>query len=190
MASEHFALFFTLSIEPMCVVGADGSFQRVNEVFTRRLGWEESEIVGRPAVDFLHPEDQEDALANLRDILNGLPIPDLEYRHRCKNGSYRIFFWPASSLVHVDGLVYAAGRDVTWERTEAEEHESAQRELNTARKQLKSLERLLTRCSGCRKVRNEVGNWDTVEHYIARRMQKSFVPEVCPECRQHAGRAS
>ena len=117
--------FFEMSLDNVCVAGFDGYFKRVNPSWTRTLGWTAEELMARPIVDFVHPDDREGVLSGRQRLKQGAPLGPLVNRYLCKDGSYRWFQW--SSVAHADrGLVYASARDITEQmRTEQELRDAA-----------------------------------------------------------------
>lgn len=101
------ARFFQLSLDLLCVLSSDGTIKRVNAAFTRMLG---DELVGKRVSDFVHPDDVERTESFLRGL--GDEVRELETRARPVEGPYRTLQWRAVELPS-DGLIYAAGRDVT-----------------------------------------------------------------------------
>jgi PAS domain S-box-containing protein len=86
----------------------DGTYQRANPAWKVLLGYEASEVIGRTAVDFTHPDDlglMFGALATAQ--ADTLPSVELRFRH--KDGSYRWIQWVAAPSY---GLIFAIGRDV------------------------------------------------------------------------------
>ncbi len=113
--------FFNLALDMLCTVGPDGQFKQLNPAWETTLGWSRSELMARPFIDFVHPDDRAETLSESRLILQGAGRrsgPPLENRYRCKDGRYRWVSWTAS-LIRGEQLVYAVGRDVT-ERKNAE----------------------------------------------------------------------
>ena len=101
----------------LIVVGSpEGIYIRANPAWKTVLGYDEQEVVGRSARDFLHPDDlapAERALAIAQ--VGDLPQHLCRYRH--KDGSYRWLSWVAAPD---RGEIFAIGRDVTASR-EADE---------------------------------------------------------------------
>jgi PAS domain S-box-containing protein len=105
--------FFALSLELLCVAGLeDGLFKRLNPPWERTLGFTSEELMARPFIDFVHPDDRESSLAEVAGLAKGIPVVSLENRFRCKDGSYRWLAWTATPSLET-GLLYAAGHDVT-----------------------------------------------------------------------------
>jgi PAS domain S-box-containing protein len=114
----------------LCVAGMDGYFRRVNPAFERILGYSADELVARPFIDFVHPDDRERTLREVARLTTGVPTVCFENRYRCANGSYKDLAW-TSMPVPEDGLLYAVARDVTEQKrlvaTAAEAEIAAQR---------------------------------------------------------------
>jgi two-component system cell cycle sensor histidine kinase/response regulator CckA len=127
--------FFEMSLDNLCVVGFDGYFRRLNPSWTRTLGWSAEELLARPVLEFVHPDDQEAMLSGRGRLHSGGELGPLINRYRCKDGTFRWFEW--RSVAHADrGLVYAAARDITEQRL-------AQERLSEAKGLQEKLERQL-----------------------------------------------
>jgi PAS domain S-box-containing protein len=111
--------FFTLSLDMLCISSADGYFKRISPAFTQTLGWSVEEILARPFLDFVHPDDHPATLLEVeKQIAAGEGVLNFENRYRHKDGSWRWLSW--KSMPQPGGLMYASARDVT-ERKQAEE---------------------------------------------------------------------
>ena len=106
---EH---FFDLSVDMMYIAGEDGHFQRVNAAFERTLGYPAEELLARPYLDLVHPEDRKETLRELKKFHTGNVVLNLENRYRCRDGSYRWFAWTAKPIPQ-EGLAYGIARDIT-----------------------------------------------------------------------------
>ena len=110
--------FFTLSLDMLCISKADGYFQHVSPAFTQTLGWSVEELLARPFLDFVHPDDHAATLREVeRQVVAGKKVLQFENRYRCKDGSWRILSW--KSVPYPGGFMYAIARDIT-ERKQAE----------------------------------------------------------------------
>jgi PAS domain S-box-containing protein len=111
---------FAMSHDLMCIAGTDGYLKRVNPTWERMFGHPTEEFLGRPYIDFVHPEDVPRS-TGLADAMAGRRITSVvqETRIRHRDGSYRWINWNVT-VAPEDDAVYAVGRDVT-EQQEAGE---------------------------------------------------------------------
>jgi PAS domain S-box-containing protein len=116
--SEELDRFFTLSLDLLCIADIQGSFRRLNEAWFRTLKFSPEEMLGRPLIDFAHPDDVEKTRAVMTRLEDKQAVVDFVNRCRCKDGSYRWIEWRS----HASGqFIYAAARDIT-ERHMAQEY--------------------------------------------------------------------
>ena len=111
--------FFTMPTHLMCISGQDGYFKQLSQGWERTLGYSREELVSRPFVDFVRPEDRELTQevkedADLRDQLGFINC----YRHR--DGQDVWLRWSSSPRPD-SGLVYSSAVDVTAERQAEQE---------------------------------------------------------------------
>jgi PAS domain S-box-containing protein len=112
---EQRELLFNLSHDFLCVAGLDGYFKILNPQWSKVLGWTEAELMTRPFIEYVHPEDRAKTKDAMRSLEAGIQLTGFENRYMCKDGSHRWFLWNAVSLV--DGKVcFATARDVTENR--------------------------------------------------------------------------
>ena len=62
------------------------------------------------------------------------------------------------------------------------------RELHAALAEVKNLSGLLPMCAWCRKIRDEEGNWMTLEAYMSEHSAADFTHGICPTCLADRGR--
>ena len=112
--------FFDLTLDLLSVIGFDGYRRRVNPAWEKTLGWSTAELLATPALELVHPDDVRSVLAIRQQILDaGGPLFSYECRYRCKDGSYRILLWTATTVPE-EQVTYSSGRDIT-ERRKAED---------------------------------------------------------------------
>ena len=104
----------------ICIAGIDGYFRVLNPAWEHTLGWTVDELCARPYLEFVHPDDRSQTLAEHdRQTRRGEPVVSFENRYRCRDGSYRWLQWNSLPLAE-RGMLVANARDVT-ERKQAEE---------------------------------------------------------------------
>jgi diguanylate cyclase (GGDEF)-like protein/PAS domain S-box-containing protein len=105
---------FELSIDLLATLDRAGRFTDINPAAERILGWSRGELLGKRAVDFLHPEDRERTLALNDPDADEVPdVVEFENRYQCKDGGYRWLQWNARLQ---GGIWFAVARDVTERR--------------------------------------------------------------------------
>lgn len=103
---------FNLSLDPLCIAGFDGFFRQVNPAWERTLGWSEEELLNKPWLDFVHPDDLRATIAAGEALGQGREVRDFENRYRCRDGSYRWLSWNSFALPE-QKLIFAVCRDAT-----------------------------------------------------------------------------
>ena len=103
---------FSLSHDLLGIAGFDGYFKQVNPSWSRTLGWTDAEILGRPYLDLIHPDDRLVTADEAGDLAEGVTTLTFENRYMCSDGSFRWISWTATPS-EAEGLIYCAGRDVT-----------------------------------------------------------------------------
>ncbi|MEO5348708.1 MAG: response regulator [Magnetococcus sp. YQC-3] len=109
---EEIDQFFTVSADLLCVADADihGYFRRLNPAWAASLGYSIEELLARPFIEFVYPEDVAATNQTVLTQVAGRPVANFVNRYCCKRGGYRWLEWRA---VTVGTLIYAAARDIT-----------------------------------------------------------------------------
>jgi PAS domain S-box-containing protein len=111
--------FFAVSRDMLCTLGFDGYYKDLNPAWEKTLGYTTAELMAKPFIEFVHPDDRDISLGVAEKIAAGTPLVAFENRYRCKDGSYRTFLWSATAVME-SRLIYGAARDIT-ESKQAEE---------------------------------------------------------------------
>lgn len=109
--------FFEISIDLVCIAGVDGFFKQLNPAFEVVLGYTRQELLNKPFLDFVHPDDRDKTTDLVSRMMQGEAAIDFENRYRCKNGEYRWLSWHATH--EPNGAIYALGRDVSEKKVAA-----------------------------------------------------------------------
>ncbi len=119
--------FFELSLDMLCIAGLDGYFKQLNPAWRAKLGYSLDELMQRPFVDFVHPDDRQRTIQETECLANGGVTAQFENRYLAKDGSYHWLLWSATSVPE-ENVIYAVAHDIT-ERKNVEQamRESEQR---------------------------------------------------------------
>lgn len=118
-AQEELERFFSLSLDLLCVAGFDGYFKRLNPTWQHVLGYSIEELLARPYLDFVHPDDRNVTTAQADRLGVGGRVITFANRYVAKDGTYRWLEWNAVP-VESEQIIYAAARDIT-ERKQAKD---------------------------------------------------------------------
>jgi PAS domain S-box-containing protein len=173
--------FFENAIDMLCLLDFNGHFKLLNPAWERTLGFTREELMSRPFIEFVHPDDRERTLKQNAQVRGGGQALAFENRYLCKDGSFRWFRWNASADSG-KGVIYSVARDVTENRQSEEERENLVRELQAALAEVKTLQAILPICSYCRKIRDDGNYWHNVEDYISEHTTSLFSHSICPSC--------
>jgi PAS domain S-box-containing protein len=136
-AEEELSRYFTVSLDLFCIAGFDGYFKRLNPAWERTLGFSQVELLARPYLEFVHPDDREATRAEAQKIAGGADTISFENRYLCKDGSYRWLMWK-STPVPGQGLVYASARNITARKQDEARLQQVNAELEAANKELEA----------------------------------------------------
>jgi PAS domain S-box-containing protein len=104
--------FFNLSQDLLCIAGTDGFFKALNPAWEKALGFTREEMLSRPFLEFVHPDDLASTTEQTGKLAAGGEVLQFENRYRCKDGTYRWLSWKASAFLPAK-LIYGTARDVT-----------------------------------------------------------------------------
>jgi two-component system NtrC family sensor kinase len=123
--------FFNLTLDLLCIADFNGYFRRLNPSWERTLGWSVEELMAKPYLEFIHPEDRAKTAAEAQKIQAGRNTISFENRYLCADGSYKWLLWNALPLPHQQ-LIYGAARDITERKEEEKRQETLMAELRQA----------------------------------------------------------
>jgi PAS domain S-box-containing protein len=115
---------FQLSSDLFAIAGFDGRLRTVNPAWERLLGYSQEELLSRPFVEFIHPDDHANAAEVVAALSRGEPAISFEDRLVRADGSPVTVSWTA---VPEGEVFYAVGRDVTVEREREEQLRQSQK---------------------------------------------------------------
>ncbi len=112
-------LFFEYSMDLLVHIGFDGCFKQVSPSFERILGWRREDVISKPFLNFLHPDDCQRSAAEAKANETGKDTVLFINRYRCKDGSDKWISWNSHPIIEKQ-IVVGIGREIT-ERKKAED---------------------------------------------------------------------
>ncbi len=130
---EELDRFFGVAIDLFCIADSDGKFLRLNQQWHHTLGFEIEEMIGMPFMNLVHPDDVPATVEVTKELSGGKDVMNFVNRYRRIDGHYRWLEWRSASL---NGIIYAAARDITEQRYAQLELEFHAEELQRTSKEL------------------------------------------------------
>lgn len=105
--------FFSSSPDLFCIASLDTTIKRSNSSYAALLGYSSNEMLSKSFLDFIHPEDREMTLHELRNLKSQM-LPTTSFECRCvKKDSTPVWFSWKITLVAENSTFYGVGRDIT-----------------------------------------------------------------------------
>ena len=101
--------FFTVSDQPLAVIGFDGYIRRANPALLKTTGYTIEEMKRRPFFEFFHPDDAPAMRAEFARICTHGGSSQGELRGLCKDGS-QLWLLFSSTAAKDEQLVYTAAQ--------------------------------------------------------------------------------
>lgn len=112
-SEERFRSFFELTADMVVIADIEGFFRHINPAWSRVLGYLEEELLGRPFLDFVHPDDKEKTQQVIAEKLKcGETVLSFENRYIRKDGGVAWLEWTSQPNV-AQGYTFAIARDIT-----------------------------------------------------------------------------
>jgi diguanylate cyclase (GGDEF)-like protein/PAS domain S-box-containing protein len=104
--------YIDLLLDAICVVDKGGHFEFVSAGAERIFGYTPAEMLGRPMIELVHPDDRERTLATAAEINAGVVKVDFENRYIRKDGRIVHLLWSAR-WSETDQRRVAVARDIS-----------------------------------------------------------------------------
>ncbi len=135
--TEELDRFWSLSLDFLSIGTREGYFVRLNSQWEKVLGYTSEELMRRPFMDFVHPDDLSVTRTALAHLLSGAEMVPFVNRFLRADGTPCWIEWHA--IPYGDTLVYAAARDITERKLAEEERESLLAQLQESARQLQQI---------------------------------------------------
>lgn len=103
---------FKHALDMLCIAGFDGYFKTLNPAWSQVLGYTTEELLAKPWINFVHPDDVEATENAKATLIDGKEIYQFTNRFICKDGSVKWLAWNSFPYKE-EGVMFGAVRDVT-----------------------------------------------------------------------------
>jgi PAS domain S-box-containing protein len=156
--------FFKESNDLCCLAGTDGFYKEINQGFTKILGYSKEELLTKPLIAFIHPDDLEMSNVEMETLLQGFSTANFKNRLLKKNGEIVYMQWTSNFNVSHD-VIYIIGRDIT-------EIKNAQSELLESNSQLENTQKISKTGSWEYNFKSHKMRWSDELYYIYKLKKK------------------
>ncbi len=106
---------FHHSIDMLCMAGFDGYFKVINPSWSRVLGWSEEELLTKPWIEFVHPEDRLNTVNIKSKLDKGVEVYQFENRYICKDNTVKWLSWNSFPYPE-ENIMFGVARDITFQK--------------------------------------------------------------------------
>jgi PAS domain S-box-containing protein len=103
---------FNSAPDVICTAGVDGYWKKVNPAMLKLLDYTELELLNRPLIEFIHPDDRPVSIGQLQEIIEGEAVTYFENRYITRSGKIKWLAW-TTSAASSEGLIYCVAKDIT-----------------------------------------------------------------------------
>lgn len=104
--------FFKITPHSLIITDRESFIKRMNNSFKMLLGYKKKDILSKPFLSFIHPEDLHATKDCLDQLSEQNPTIQLENRYLTKDGQVKWIAW-TYSLAFEDDLIFGIGREIT-----------------------------------------------------------------------------
>lgn len=109
--------FFNFAPDIILITGIDGYIKKINPAACDLLEYTEGELMAMPFMNFVHPDDKDKTVLELKNISKGKPTFYFENRYITKSGKVKWLAWTSTSSEEV---IFAVAKNIT-EKKELED---------------------------------------------------------------------
>lgn len=117
LAEERLNNLFEASVEVLAIISFKGYFKRVNPALVKLMGYSAEELMARPCIEFVHPDDRERTMKHVIAQIYEGDADKIENRYIRKDGSIALLSW---SMSPSGKDILGVARDITEERAAAD----------------------------------------------------------------------
>lgn len=157
----------------------------VNPAYLRMFGYQRAEeLLGQSVLKVIAEDERAAIQSRVERRSRGETIESSYETRGLRTDGSQIEMEVHVSTYRLKGELFSLVivRDITERKRALREKEALIAELRDALSKVKTLSGLLPTCAGCRKIRDEDGEWHEMENYIADHSDAGFSHGLCPGC--------
>lgn len=185
IATRRLAAIIESSDDAIIGRSLDGNVVSWNAGAFNLYGYTEAEAKSQPVTFLVAPDSGLDLMPALERVGRGEQIRHLETTQLRKDGGIIEVSLSVSPVRNSAGEIVGVStiaRDIGERKRAEREREHLVSELQRLLGEVKTLSGLLPICSYCKKIRDDKGYWNQIEHYIGQHSRANFTHSVCPDC--------
>lgn len=109
---SQYKYFFEHSNDLTCIANTEGYFEIISPNFSKLLGYQETDLLNKKFLDFIHPEDLDATIKEIDKLKKGITTLNFSNRYRKNDGSYLWLEWSSTPDTST-GKIYAIARDIS-----------------------------------------------------------------------------
>jgi PAS domain S-box-containing protein len=110
LKTEELEQLFNYNVDLLLIADFESNFIKINNEWERALGYTIDYFKGRKFLEFVHPDDVEATIEEVKKLAQNIPTLKFLNRYRCKDGTYRWLQWKATKFGE---YIYASARDIS-----------------------------------------------------------------------------
>jgi PAS domain S-box-containing protein len=166
------------------MLDADHNYVDVNKKAVELFGYSREEFLQLNVLDVIPSSQAYRSNTEFERLKENGKYEKFTGKQKTKDGRW-LDIEVNSSIIMSNGKVIGSRdivRDITDRMKAEEERESMIVDLKKAFEEIRTLKGILPLCSFCKKIRNDKGEWKSVDVYIHEHSEADITHTVCPSC--------
>ena len=134
--NNNFEYFFDETTDLICIANLNGYFLKINDAFTKTLGYSETELISERFINYVHPDDVAKTLNEIESLSEGINTINFSNRYLKKDGNSIWLQW-TSTINTKTKIIFAIARDITEIKKTQEKLTISEKLLNESQKMAK-----------------------------------------------------
>ena len=180
---QKFQNLFDLANDIIIILDPDS--QRIidcNVVACKKIGYSKDEMLSMSIYDLREKPEQYIIDDNLHKLKQGKKLCFESSLIRADGSSFPTE--TSSSMINIGEytVIQSFIRDISQRRELEDEKDRTMAKLKSALDEIKTLQGILPMCSFCKKIRNDLGEWEQIDVFIDKNSMADVSHSICPDC--------